>query len=191
MKASVILLPLHFILKTKLFIMTISENKFVSLTYELRENDINGKQIESVNEENALSFVFGKGYMLEAFEANIKGLNLNDTFSFGLKAEQAYGPVYENARADVPKEVFMNEGKIDENILFVDNYIPMQDKDGHVFQGKVVAIENHIVTMDFNHPLAGVDLYFTGKVIGLREATADELNPPHNHDHSCGCGCEH
>jgi len=169
--------------------MTVSENKFVSLTYELRENDINGKPIETVTEENALSFIFGTGMMLPEFESNIKGLKANDNFDFGITAEKAYGPVYKDALAEVPKDIFMHEGKIDETILFVDNVLPMQDKDGNVFYGKILAITDETVKMDFNHPLAGVNLHFKGKLIEVREATEEDKKPKHEHD-SCGCGCE-
>lgn len=172
--------------------MTVSENKFVSLIYELRENDINGNHIETVTEENALSFIFGSGQMLPEFEANIKGLKADDNFDFGITAENAYGLLYEDAKADVPKDVFMNEGKIDETVLYVDNVLPMQDRDGNVFYGKVIAIDDESVKMDFNHPLAGVNLHFKGRLLNVREATEEEINPKHdhNHNHSCGCGCE-
>ncbi len=168
--------------------MTITENKFVSLIYELRKDDELGEIIESVNEDNALSFVFGKGQMLESFESNIKDLSKESPFSFGIEAANAYGIYYDNALADVPKEVFLQDGKIDENVVFINNFIPMQDDKGNVFQGKVLAIEDAFVKMDFNHPLAGVNLHFTGKIIEVREATHQELNPD-NHGHSCGCGC--
>ncbi len=169
--------------------MTVSENKFVSLTYELRENDINGNPIETVTEENALSFIFGTGMMLPAFESNIKGLKASDNFDFGITAENAYGPFYDDAIAEVPKDIFMHEGKIDETILFVDNILPMQDKDGNVFYGKILGITDETVKMDFNHPLAGVNLHFKGQLLEVREATEEDKKPKHEHD-SCGCGCE-
>jgi FKBP-type peptidyl-prolyl cis-trans isomerase SlyD len=169
--------------------MTISENKFVSLIYELRQDTVNGNHIETVTEENPLSFIFGLGQMLPEFEANIKGLKANDTFDFGIKADDAYGPVYDDARADVPKDIFMHDGQIDDKMLFVDNVLPMQDKDGNVFYGKILSIDDDNVKMDFNHPLAGVNLHFSGKLLEVREATHEELNPKHDHDHGHSCGC--
>ena len=58
----------------------------------------------------------------------------------------------------------------------------MSDQNGEQVIGKVVAIETDFVKMDFNHPLAGKDLYFTGKVINMRTATPDEIAHGHVHD---------
>ncbi|MDE5744511.1 MAG: peptidylprolyl isomerase, partial [Paramuribaculum sp.] len=43
------------------------------------------------------------------------------------------------------------------------------------------------VKMDFNHPLAGKDVRFKGKILTVRDATPEELQPAHG----CGCGCDH
>jgi len=168
--------------------MTVAQDKFVSLIYELRENDINGNIIEVVEQDKALSFVFGKGQMLPKFEENISGLSANDSFDFGIDFENAYGPKYEEAKAELPVDLFKTDGIIDEKAVFVDNVLPMQDKDGNVFYGKIMEIGEEKIKMDFNHPLAGVNLHFTGKLIEVRDATPEELNPP-KHDNACGCGC--
>jgi FKBP-type peptidyl-prolyl cis-trans isomerase SlyD len=45
--------------------------------------------------------------------------------------------------------------------------------------------------MDFNHPLAGDDLFFKGKIVDVREATEEELTHGHIHsESSCGGGCD-
>jgi len=48
----------------------------------------------------------------------------------------------------------------------------------------LVEIGDEMVKLDFNHPLAGESLHFTGKVESVREATADELD--HGHVHGIG-----
>jgi FKBP-type peptidyl-prolyl cis-trans isomerase SlyD len=63
------------------------------------------------------------------------------------------------------------------------------DNMGNRFNGKVVGVENDNVKMDFNHPLAGEDLHFKGEVVGIRDASAEELAHGHIHQaSSCGCG---
>ena len=59
----------------------------------------------------------------------------------------------------------------------------MMTADGFRINGLVVEVTNEIVKMDFNHPLANDDVRFDGKILTVRDATAEELNP------SCGCGC--
>jgi len=73
------------------------------------------------------------------------------------------------------------------------NVVPMRDQSGNRLNGKVVGIDAESVKMDFNHPLAGDDLYFNGSVIGVRDATEEEISHGHihnhgSHDHSCESG---
>lgn len=64
----------------------------------------------------------------------------------------------------------------------------MQDNHGHPIDGIVLEVTESQVKMDFNHPLAGLDLHFSGQILDVRDATADELNHghahgPHGHHH--------
>lgn len=73
-------------------------------------------------------------------------------------------------------------------MLTVGNFVPMQDNEGNPLEGKIVEVNSEHVKMDFNHPLAGKTLHFTGKIVDLRDATEDELNHghvhgPHGHHH--------
>jgi FKBP-type peptidyl-prolyl cis-trans isomerase SlyD len=176
--------------------MKIENNKMVSLTYELRENDHDGKVIEVVERERPLNFIFGTGKLLPAFESSLNDLSEGDPFSFALTSADAYGERSEEMIVGVPVSVFHSEGKIDENICFVGNVVPMVDGSGNNLNGQIIAIESDHVTMDFNHPMAGVNLYFSGNVIGVREPSEEELSGAYgscsgchqNGDSSCSCG---
>jgi FKBP-type peptidyl-prolyl cis-trans isomerase SlyD len=85
---------------------------------------------------------------------------------------------------DLDIKIFEHEGKIDSELLTIGNLIPMRDNQGNVLQGKVVSVNTDSVKMDFNHPMAGKNLHFTGKILKVREATADELS--HGHVHGDG-----
>lgn len=170
--------------------MVIDTNKVVALKYELRVNAENGELVEKVENDRPLQFIFGVGSMLEKFESNINGLKEGDKFNFKLAADEAYGNVNNEMIVDVPKEVFMVDGKIDESLLVIDKVIPMRDQQGNHLNGRIVEIKDAQVAMDFNHPLAGDDLFFTGEVLSVRDASEEELSHGHIHDdsHSCGCG---
>jgi FKBP-type peptidyl-prolyl cis-trans isomerase SlyD len=170
--------------------MIAEKNNVVSIVYELRNGSEKGEVVESLSDENPLTFLFGTGGLLPKFEENINGLSEGDSFEFLLRSEDAYGPVVENAIVHVPKSVFEIDGKIDETLMTVGNMVPMMDAEGRRLNGKVVAIEGDAVKMDFNHPMAGNDLHFKGQVTGIRNATDEELSHGHihHHNHQCGCG---
>lgn len=166
--------------------MKIENNKMVSLIYELREGNSEGRIIETLTEDGPLSFVYGTGRLLPLFESNISSLSEGDSFTFTLDSESAYGEKMEDMIVNVPRAVFETDGKLNEDICRVGSEVPMMDTDGNPLNGVISEITDTYVRMDFNHPMAGVALFFKGKIVGIRDATEHELAGP---AHSCsGCG---
>ena len=163
--------------------MKIEKNRVVTLTYELRIKGENGEQslIETANEEQPMVFIYGMSGLPDQFEKELDGKTAGDTFDFTLAAEGGYGDFDENAIVDLPLNVFQVEGTIPDNMLEPGNFIPMADSEGNQLQGRVVEVSEETVKMDFNHPLAGKDLNFKGKVEKIREATEEELDHGHVH----------
>jgi len=156
--------------------MKISDGKMVSLTYDLNVGEGEERELmERATVERPLTFIFDMGMMLEAFEANIKGLQKGDKFSFSLTPEEAYGKYEEAHVVELPKNIFEIDGKFDDERIVVDATIPMMDANGNRLHGTVVDIEDNCVVMNFNHPLAGETLHFTGEVIDVHEPTAEEI----------------
>lgn len=164
--------------------MKIEKDKVVSLVYELRENDAEGRVIEALDNNRPLTFIYGTGKLLPAFESNIGSLRKGDEFSFSLNSEMAYGGKREEMIVNIPLSVFEVEGKIDDKICVVGNEVPMMDQQGNSLNGIINEITEEHVVMDFNHPMAGIDLFFSGKVTEVREATPEDY-----HQSSCSsCG---
>jgi FKBP-type peptidyl-prolyl cis-trans isomerase SlyD len=161
--------------------MKIEKNTVVSLIYKLTENDQDGNVIEEVAETSPFTFLFGHGNLIPGFENSVANLNPSETFAFTVTPEEGYGIYSEENVAELPIAIFMQDGKVDNNILKVGNVIPLQDNEGHVFQGTVKHIGLEQVKMDFNHPLAGKTLHFKGHVVDVREASAEELAHGHVH----------
>ena len=164
--------------------MTITKDRMVSLTYELRLDGKNGDVFEKAGKDNPLVFLYGNGQMLPKFEDHLSTLNTGDAFEFTLASADAYGEMDQDAIIDLEKSIFMIDGKTDDELLTIGNVIPMRDDQGHMLQGTVVSVSDDSVRMDFNHPMAGNTLHFTGKVIDVREASAEELS--HGHAHGAG-----
>ncbi len=163
--------------------MQIDNNKVVSVTYSLDANPAGQEKvhIETAGADRPLVFLFGSGGLIPAFEENLQGKVTGDKFSFSIDAADAYGEIESEALVDLPLDIFKVDGIVDMSLLKTGNMVPMTDRDGNRIDGKVVAIGGETVKMDFNHPLAGHQLHFSGEVIEVREATEEELSHGHAH----------
>ena len=190
--------------------LEIGRNSMVTLTYDLRVEDEKGEMVEQATEGQPLEFLYGAGVMLPKFESHLAGLKEGNPFTIKLNKNDAYGDVNEEAVVELPKHVFMVDGKFDDELIKVGNTVPMMSSNGQRLNGLVLELNDEIIKMDFNHPLAGEDLFFAGTVLGVREASDEEVaqilggggcsscgsgcddgscDTGHDHDHSGGCGC--
>ena len=166
--------------------MKASENSVVTIVYELRKSDEKGEVVEALDYNRPLTFIMGRGNLLPKFEDQLAGMKAGEAFTISLSCEDAYGSVEESAVIEVPSKIFEVDGKIDTNLLQLGNIVPMMDREGRRLNGLIQKIEQESVTMDFNHPLAGENLFFKGEVTNVREASGEELE--HGHIHATG-GC--
>jgi len=155
-------------------------NKAIAVEYNLYRDTATGELIESTEGKDPLAFLSGLGQMIPEFEANVADLKEGDTFSFGIKSENAYGSRKEEAIIELAQDMFMNEGKLIPEVE-VGNVLPLQDQNENVIPGKIVSINEETITVDVNHLLADQDLHFTGKVIEMRDATTEEVEHGHVH----------
>ncbi len=163
----------------------INPNSVVGVSYQLKLS--NGELADEATSEQPLLFIHGIGQTLPDFDSQLTGLTIGDTFEFTLTAAQGYGEHNPNYIMDLEKQIF--EGPdVPEDLLTVGNMLPMQDQEGNPLDGKVLEVGDDTVKMDFNHPLAGETLTFSGTVLSIREATQDELS--HGHVHGEG-GVQH
>ena len=161
--------------------MVIEPKKVVSVSYVLREKTADGRVLEKTADEQPFYFLFGVGGLLPDFESNLAGLKVGDTFAFGIEHKKAYGAVDESAIVEIPIQSFYVDGKLATDMLQLGNTIPMRTQDGNTIRGVVKAVTADMVRMDFNHPMAGIDLFFTGEVKSIRDATPEEIDHKHVH----------
>ena len=165
------------------------ENKYITVAYKLYAMIEGNKELlEEAPAEHPFQFITGMGYTLERFEKEIAGLTSGDNFNFTIPCAEAYG---ERNEADVhvmQKSQFYVNGKFDEDNIFEGNIIMLNDQEGNQFYANVGEVTEDKVVIDLNHPHAGKDLIFEGKVIEHRDATAQEMQDIIN-AMSGGCGC--
>lgn len=166
----------------------VTKNKVVTVSYELRTKP-NGRILEKAGSDNPLEFICGQGQTLEYFEMNLLDKNVGDTFDFKIPSANAYGTFNEDMVVDLPKDIFKEAEPED---LVEGNVLPMMDSLGRQLQGLIREIKENEIKIDFNHPLAGEDLYFKGEILAVRDASDEELEALHSH--KCGgcsgCGSE-
>lgn len=172
--------------------MKVEKNKVVAVSYELT---VEGKTADKAGSEAPLEYIHGTGMLLPKFESELETKEPGDSFEFTLSPEEGYGTYEPKYKVEIPKSAFEIDGKLREDLLVPGNVIPMLNSSGQVVQGKVESVGKDNVTMDFNHPMAGKTLHFTGKVESVREASEKELKEGLHGEYlpkegcCCGEGC--
>ena len=119
-----------------------------------------------------LSFLVGHGQMIPGFEAALMSKAVGDKVTFDIPCAEAYGEYDHEGRQQVPVS------QVPEGVE-VGVRLAVQTEGGQVIPVRVVEMNEEVVTLDFNHELAGKDLTFEVEVVEVRAAGDDELS---------GCG---
>ncbi|EOJ0972436.1 peptidylprolyl isomerase [Campylobacter jejuni] len=165
--------------------MAIEKNSVVSMFYELKDANTN-EVLESNLYSQPISFILGKGQILESLEEEVMKLDCPSNADVVIKKEKGLGEYDENAVQTLPKEQFAG---ID---LKVGMELFGEGENGETVRVTVKEIGENDVTIDYNHPYAGRDLLFSLNIVDARAASEDEiLTGIIAGSHSCGCGSRH
>lgn len=162
--------------------MKIEKGKLVSVDYSLYTDGPEGELIEETTAEEPFEFIFGHEHMLDKFEEALSTLEAGQSFSVLIKAKDAYGEESEDAFVELEKSMFVVDGELDEELLQEGEIVPLEDEEGNEVLGVVAENRDDSVVVDLNHPLAGVDLYFDGEVLEVREPTDEEWSRLHDEE---------
>ena len=147
------------------------------ITFHYTLTDPDGNELDSSQGGQPMSFVEGVGQIIPGLESELGKLSPGDKQQITVAAKDAYGDRNEEHVIEVPVE------KMPTREVKVGDRFRVGEED-HASVVTVTGVEGDTVTLDGNHPLAGVDLTFDVEVTAIREATADEL--AHGHVHGPG-----
>jgi FKBP-type peptidyl-prolyl cis-trans isomerase SlyD len=155
--------------------MTIQRNKVVTINYTL--TDETGSLIESSEGQEPLTYLHGVGNLIPGLEASLEGKSAGASMKVSVPPEEAYGVWDQEKVMDIPKSQFSGVESVEAGMQF-----SVQSEAGEEVV-TVSKVEGDTVTIDANHPLAGRTLTFDVTIVGIRDATAEELDHGHVHGH--------
>jgi FKBP-type peptidyl-prolyl cis-trans isomerase 2 len=123
-----------------------------------------GKVFDSSEGREPLEFEVGSGKVIPGFDKAVEGMDLNEEKTFTLKSEEAYGPVRKEMVQEFPRDKLPKEPEPKEGMMLL-----LTAPDGRQMPAKIVKVSEDKVSVDLNHPLAGKDLTFEVKVVGVNE----------------------
>jgi FKBP-type peptidyl-prolyl cis-trans isomerase SlyD len=157
--------------------MQVADNMAVSIHYTLTNDD--GEVLDSSIGDEALVFLQGSGNIISGLENAMIGKVVGDKFNVRIAPEEAYGELMEDMIQVISRDMFEGIDDIEVGMQF---HADVSSGSGVV---TVVSIDDENITIDGNHPLAGLPLTFDVEVIDVRPATKEET--AHGHIHGAGC----
>jgi FKBP-type peptidyl-prolyl cis-trans isomerase SlyD len=152
--------------------MQITKDKVAQIHYTL--TDDKGTVLDSSAGREPLTYLHGGGNLITGMEEGLEGKSKGDKFKLKISPEKGYGVRDTGLVQKVPRDRFGNQ-KIEKGMQF-------RTDRGSVVTVTETGLEN--ITVDGNHPLAGVELHFEVEIMGIRNATPEEL--AHGHVHGEG-----
>jgi peptidylprolyl isomerase len=152
----------------------VASGLFVSVDYTGTLD--NGEVFDSSEGRRPLEVQVGSGSVIPGFESALMGMSLNETKTFTLSPEEAYGCRDERRMHELPKSGIPAgmEPEVGQTLV-------LSTPQGQQLPARVDSIDDEKVTFDLNHPLAGKSLTFKVEVVGISETATQQ---------HCGCGSE-
>jgi len=154
--------------------LMIGDNMVVSMHYTL--TDDSGNVLDSSEGSDPLSYLHGAGNIIPGLEKALVGKVADDALQVTVAPEEGYGEKVPELMQIVDRAAFQGVDDLQPGMAF-----EAQGQNGEAQRVVIANIEGDQVTVDANHPLAGVTLNFDVKIVGVREATQEELSHGHAH----------
>ncbi len=156
--------------------MQVQKNKVVAIDYKL--TDAKGAMIDSSADHGPLTYIQGIGNLIPGLEKELEGKKAGDNLKVTIAAKDGYGERNDSLCQVVPRSQFESTEGLEVGMQF-----EVETEQGELVVS-VTKIEGDNVTVDGNHPLAGVELHFDVTIKSIRDASAEEI--AHGHVHGEG-----
>lgn len=153
---------------------SVQDGVVVSMEYTLH---VDGELLDTSDGQGPLHFLVGYGNIISGLESEMMGMKVGDSKDVVVQPADGYGEFDDDAFMEVPRNQFPKDMQLEEGLE-----LTVRDDEGHARYARVDALNSATVTLNFNHPLAGDELHFHVKVVGLREPSDEELEHGHVHD---------
>jgi len=160
-------------------VLKVQDGQIVSMDYTLH---VDGEILDSSSGHEPLEFLQGAGNIIPGLEQELYGMVIGESKKVVVQPEDGYGVLDPEAFVDVPRDQFPANIPVEIGVG-----IQVTDENGNPMNARIDSFDDDHVTLDFNHPLAGKELHFDMKIVGLREATGEEAehgHVHHGHDHA-------
>ncbi|WP_380056912.1 peptidylprolyl isomerase [Falsihalocynthiibacter sp. SS001] len=121
-----------------------------------------GSVFDSSEGREPLEFTVGSGQVIKGLDKSLPGMAVGDKKTITAIAEEAYGPVVENARQPVPRDQFPDDIPME-----IGTQLQMQTPQGEIVMVTIAEVAEDSVVLDANHPLAGKDLTFAIELVSI------------------------
>jgi FKBP-type peptidyl-prolyl cis-trans isomerase SlyD len=154
--------------------LLIGDNVVASIHYKLTDNS--GDVLDSSEGGEPLNYLHGAGNLIPGLEKELVGKTSGASLQVKVAPEEAYGNKHDELIEVVPRAAFQGVDNIEPGMGF-----EAQGSDGQARRIVVTEVNGDEVTVDGNHPLAGVELNFDVQVVEVRDATEEEIAHGHVH----------
>ena len=149
----------------------------VGIVYKVKLED--GEVVDESEPGDPLYYLHGAENIVPGLEKALVGLAVNESKTVKVTPEEGYGEYDEEATEELERDMFPADMELEPGLM-----LTLEDDEGNLMDAVITDIADEIVTLDFNHPLAGETLFFEVKVVEIREATPEERE--HGHPHMPG-----
>ena len=160
---------------------TIKKGDKVKVAYTGKLED--GNVFDSSEDRAPLSFEVGANQVIPGFDKAVEGMKKDEEKTFTLSVDEAYGPVKEELVQEFPRDKLPEKPEPKEGMMLV-----MQAPNGQQVPAKIAKVDGDIVVIDINHPLAGKELTFDIKVVGVNDPEDEKKEDDKEEEESCGPG---